>query len=73
MIAVFTAARRHPITFFLIIWNPVLLMIIVSAVMPLVKAKPPVPEVLTPAMLADKGFNTSILVAIQPRAVISEL
>ena len=34
--AVFTAARRHPITFFLIVWNPVILTIILSVVMPLV-------------------------------------
>ena len=48
-------------------------MIIVSAVMPLVKAKPPVPEAMNPAMLADKGWNSSILVAIQPKAVNIEL
>ena len=62
--AVFTAARRHPITFFLLVFNPVLLCTIASVVFPLIKAKPPVPQEMQASVLQ----NTSILVAIQPSA-----
>jgi hypothetical protein len=64
LMAVFTAARRNPITFFLIVWNPVLLMVIVSLVIPLVTAKPPAPQAMLPSMLS----NSSILVAVQTSA-----
>ena len=56
------AARRHPITFFLLVWNPVWMCTIVSLVFPLIKARPPSPVPMAPSLLG----NTSLLVAVQP-------
>jgi ABC-type multidrug transport system ATPase subunit len=62
LVGIFAAARRNPITFFLLVWNPVWMCTIVSLVFPLVKARPPTPVSMVPALLD----NTSLLVAIQP-------
>lgn len=80
--AVFTAARRHPITFFLIIFNPVLFMIILSLVFPLVQAKPPVAEHMDASCRCSDGSVLDsccklqrqwILVAIQPSAGLTDV
>jgi len=79
---VFTAARRHPITFLLIIFNPVLFMIILSLVFPLVQAKPPVAEHMDASCRCSDGSvldsccklqRQSILVAIQPSAGLTDV
>jgi hypothetical protein len=56
------AARRNPVTFILLVWNPVWMSTIVSLVFPLVKARPPSPDLMAPSALG----NASLLVAIQP-------
>jgi hypothetical protein len=68
-LTVFTGARRRSLVPFVVVVLPATLMVIVSALFPLVKAKPPVPVVMNPSSLSEKEWNTSILVAIQPMAV----